>query len=75
MDLNEDFGRHRLFMEYNEECFLEYTHSQIEVFFINECFFKNDLLPQINRFLKCHTQMFVHYNHKKSQTIILAEKF
>ena len=68
MNLNENFGRNRLFMEYNEEYFLEHTHPQIEVFFINECFFKNDLLPEINRFLKCHIQMFVQYNYKKSQT-------
>ena len=64
MDLNEHFGRNRLFMEYNEECFLEHTHPQIEVFFLMNASLKMICFRDQSIFEMSHNKCLFYYNHK-----------
>ena len=70
MDLNEHFGRNRLFMEYNEECFLEHTHPQIEVFFLMNAFLKIICFRDQSIFQNVTQQMFVLLQPQIHKTLV-----
>ena len=70
MDLNEHFGRNRLFMEYNEECFLEHTHPQIEVFFLMNASLKMICFRDQSIFLNVTQQMFVLLQPQIHKTLV-----
>ena len=70
MDLNEHFGRNRLFMEYNEECFLEHTHPQIEVFFLMNASLKMICFRDQSIFQNVTQQMFVLLQPQIHKTLV-----
>ena len=66
MDLNEHFRINRLFMEYNEECFLEHTHPLIEVFFLMNASLKMICFLYFSIFQNVTQQMFALLRHSQA---------
>ena len=76
MDLNEHFRINRLFMEYNEECFLEHTHPLIEVFFLMNASLKMICFLYFSIFKMSQNKCLLYYFiHKHTKLHILVENF